>query len=206
MARPSRSGLEPAPNDLRILQALANTAAVGGHGEQLKDPRMLVQHLANLNLLDRAAELTAEDLERALAFRDGLRTLLLANSGAALPPQAVERLNQLVLPVPTRLGFDADGTARLEPAAGGFNEVLARWLAIVVRAQTDGVWRRLKLCVDGPCRQAFFDRSPSLTGRWCMRRCANRISARHQRRKKGIVQRPVAERASRTTPSKPKRG
>jgi len=205
MARTARAGLEPAPGELRILQALANTAAVGGESEHLTDPQALARLLTDEKLLDRGVELTADDLQRVIAFRDGLRDLFLVNSGAAFSGRVRDRLNELVQGVPMRLSFVDQGAIRVEPSSEGFDEVVGRLLGIVAQAQVDGVWRRLKVCVDSECRRTFYDRSKGVTTVWCMKRCTNRHHARKRRRRQGVSTQPDRQRPSGAAPSKPRR-
>lgn len=55
----------------------------------------------------------------------------------------------------------------LQPAGGGVDAALARLLAIVVIAQTDGTWARLKACPGRDCQWALYDRTRSRTRTWC---------------------------------------
>lgn len=110
----------PAPGDLRIVQAFINSADLGPERRDLDSPRALADYLARWNLLPPSQELDADDLERAVAVREGLRTLLRGNVGKAIDRPAVDRLDRTAAEVNLRLR-SADLDARLEPAADGLD-------------------------------------------------------------------------------------
>ena len=71
-----RSGAEPAPGDLKLVQAFVDTAAHGGAGDELASPRALADWLRRWELPGAGDELDAADLERARAARAGLAAMV----------------------------------------------------------------------------------------------------------------------------------
>ncbi len=132
---------------------------------------------------------SVESAARVAAWADGLvtlnqpvetlRELLLANHGGEPDPAAVAALSGSARLV---VAFDADGSARLEPAEGGVDGVIAGLLGIVARSQAEGTWSRLKACPATTCRWAFYDHSRNHSRTWCtMSLCGNREKARNYR-------------------------
>lgn len=174
----------PAPGDLRIVQALANTIDLETGNDELASPQALGDWLARWRLVSRGTKIGKADLERAIVVRDGLRLLLGANRGGALDAEAMARLDQALGDATYRLRVGADGSIRFEPASEGFDGAVARLFEIVARARLEDRWRRLKLCEAESCRRAFYDTSKSRTGKWCsMRFCGNRSKAESFRRR-----------------------
>src|SRR5436305_13550423 len=85
----------PAPGDLELVQAFANTFwdLERGRPEQLRNPAALAAWLRRRGLFGRGARLDETDLRRALDVREGIRALLFANSGTDPDTDAIERLN-----------------------------------------------------------------------------------------------------------------
>jgi predicted RNA-binding Zn ribbon-like protein len=156
---------EPAPGDLALLQELVNTADLDDGSDEL------------------AAWLQANgaagaDEERVAAFREALRHVLVDHddAGAVAALDAAARGATLVVSV------GPGGRATLQPASAGTEAVIARMLAIIVRAQADGTWARMKACPAETCMAAFYDRSRNRSRTWCdMAACGNRAKARTYR-------------------------
>jgi predicted RNA-binding Zn ribbon-like protein len=171
-----------APGELRLVQDFVNTLDVEDAEEGLATPDALRDWLAERELVDGAAALSAGDLERARNVREALRELMLANNDGRLESRAVDRLNREAVAASLQVRFDPDGRARLLAAAGGWEGALGRLLAVVERAMADGTWSRLKACREDTCRWAFYDRSRNRSGSWCnMEVCGNRSKARAYR-------------------------
>jgi predicted RNA-binding Zn ribbon-like protein len=118
--------------------------------------------------------------ERAVVFREALRSLVLANNGLPLEPPAIETINRAAERVAVRL--DDAGQLRLEPEQDALDEIMA----IVLGAMLDGSWPRLKACRN--CRWCFYDYSPNRSATWCsMLLCGNRTKTRayRSRRRRG---------------------
>jgi hypothetical protein len=102
-----------APDDLELVRRFVNTRDLELHTEELATPRALDAFLGTTGA-------TAADLERAIAFREALRALLLANAtGDPPPPHALDTVAGAgPLHVDEDLRLTGDGLARLlVPAA-----------------------------------------------------------------------------------------
>lgn len=123
----------------------------------------------------------AEDLATAREAREALRTLLTANNGERLEPEAIETLNRISAGVGLAVRFDNAGCSTLEPL---WQRPLAGILAAVYAAMTDGSWNRLKACRN--CAWVFYDYSKNRSATWCsMRLCGNRLKTRAYRSRQG---------------------
>ncbi len=189
-------GRPPAPGDLALVQAFVNTHydLEMEHGaELLATPEGLGRWLAGRGLIGvETARLTARDLDRSLAVREGLRTLARVNSGPG-PDAAVRRgaalatLNEAAAGAAVELCFAADGPQFVRSRRGGLDAALGVVLATATRAMLDGSWERLKVCPGDDCGWAFYDHSRNRSGRWCsMSVCGGRAKARaHYLRRRG---------------------
>ena len=175
-----------APAPLRLVQELVNTRdAEHGRRELLPTPAALASWLSEHGLPG-AGSATPAGLERTLLLRESLRALLVANGGSALDQGAVATLNGLAEEAGVGLRFAAEGSARLEPSAGGVSAAHGRILALVHDAMTDGTWPRLKACRQ--CRWAFYDYSKNRSATWCsMQLCGNRRKTRAYRARRRNV-------------------
>ncbi len=175
-----RSRVEPAPGELRIVQALINTA--GGRSEE--GSGALADWLRRWNLLDPGSELGPKDLEEVREVRSGLRSLIGANRGPVPAAEVLEALDRAAATAPIRVRFT--GGVRFEPLAGGLAEVVARLFEIVASAHRDGLWQRLGLCAREDCGAAFYDYSNARSAKWCSAKCGGKGSSRtyRQRRKR----------------------
>jgi predicted RNA-binding Zn ribbon-like protein len=174
-----------APGALETVRALVNTHDLESDSDELASPAALIAWLAEHNLTDASAAAEPEDLLRAREVREALRTLLLANSGHDLDPDAPTVLDAAARRAGLLAGFGPDGGARLEPTASGVDAALGRVLACVHGAMADGTWHRLKACGDPGCQWAFYDSSKNRSGVWCsMAVCGNRSKARSYRERR----------------------
>jgi predicted RNA-binding Zn ribbon-like protein len=179
-------GRLPAPGDLELVQAFVNTFwdLDGDGGEELVSTAALAEWLASRGLTEAGARLSPADLERALDVREGLRSLLFVNNGAAADQDAIARLNSALRGPGLYLQLDAAAP----PAFGGlrrdFDAAMASIATIVAVAQIDGSWHRLKACPGEHCGWAFYDHSRNQSGSWCsMSVCGSRAKAREYRRR-----------------------
>jgi predicted RNA-binding Zn ribbon-like protein len=187
-----------APGRLELVRQFINTLDIEHGGDELVDPAALAAWLRAHELIGARAQLSAVDLERALAVREGLRRLLESRAAGAIDTRAPRALNKLLAGALTRVTFDRDGTPALEPAAvTPLERALAELLAIIERASADGSWSRLKVCADHGCRWAFYDRSKNRSRSWCnMAVCGNRAKAREYRRRQRDAGAPAVKGAS----------
>ena len=168
-----------APGELELVRRFVNTLDVEEGTDELDGPESLLGWFAEMGLLSDEATADEGDLERALALREGIRSLLLANNGEELEPADLRELNRAAGSVRLTVRFDEDGSPVLEPETSGISAALGRILGAVARAEDEGIWGRLKVCPNDACQWAFYDRSRNRSGRWCtMEVCGNRMKAR----------------------------
>ena len=175
---PERS---PAAPELLLVQHFINTLDVETVADAVGSPEQLAawfqEHGSGPLRVDAAGH------ARALALREALRGLALANNGGAQYPLDLGTLNRVATEARLRPRFGRGGP-RLEPEADGIDAALGRLLATVYQAMGDGTWRRLKACATHDCRFAFYDESKNGTRTWCsMRVCGNRAKVRRFRQK-----------------------
>ena len=155
------------------------------HGaELLATPEGLGRWLAGRGLIGAGtARLTARDVDRSLAVREGLRTLARVNSDresdVAARGAALAALNEAGAGAGVELRFAADGPRFVRARRGGLDAALGVVLGTATRAMLDGSWERLKICPGDDCGWAFYDHSRNRSGRWCsMSVCGGRAKAR----------------------------
>jgi predicted RNA-binding Zn ribbon-like protein len=169
-----------APGELELVRRFVNTRDIEEESDELDSPGSLLAWFASVDLLNEdGATADEKDLERALALREGLRELLVANSGEEIEMVSIGELNRAARSVCLTVRFDHDGRAILEPESSGVSAALGRILAAVVGATDEGTWGRLKVCTNDACQWAFYDHSKNRSGKWCtMEVCGNRMKAR----------------------------
>jgi len=173
-----RFGENEAPGELELVRQFVNTLDVEEGTDELDGPYSLLGWLSGMGLLDDEAIADEEELKRALALREGIRSLLLANNGEGIEPADLRELDRVAGSVCLRVRFDEDAVATLGPASSGVSAALGHILAAVVRATDEGIWGRLKICTNDACQWAFYDRSRNRSGKWCtMEVCGNRMKA-----------------------------
>ena len=174
----------PAPNELAVIEAFVNTWDLEDDEDALSIPTALSEWLAAHDLAEPGEAFDHDDLARAIAVREALRALLLANNDDALDPAAPATLNAAADRARLTVAVDADGRARVVPQAAGIDRVFGRLLGIVARAQADGTWERMKACPWHTCHFAFYDHSRNRSRTWCsMAVCGNRAKAQTYRRR-----------------------
>jgi predicted RNA-binding Zn ribbon-like protein len=170
-----------APGPLDTIRAFVNTFEVETGRERLESPETLIDWLEGHGLRT-GKRATREDLRKAVAVREALRALLLANAGEMVGREAIGTLNAAVRRAHLSLVFEADGSLRLAPQASGLDGAIGALLAIVAAAMSDGTWSRLKACRAESCQWAFYDHTRNRSGVWCdMAVCGNRAKVRAYR-------------------------
>lgn len=175
-------GREEAPGRLALVQAFVNTLDREGGEEMLQTPEHLGRWLRERRLLEPGERIDDPgDLVRARALRESLRAALwherrpLDGEARAVIEREAERAG-------LSLAVDSAGVLVLVPRAAGLGGALGRLLAIVVEAQAEGHWSRLRVCVNDVCQWAYYDASRNRSGRWCsMAVCGNRTKVRAHR-------------------------
>jgi predicted RNA-binding Zn ribbon-like protein len=179
MAPGNTSPEKTAPEPLELVQRFVNSADLETGEDELTSPDALRDWLAERGLMSRDERVSAADLARMVDVREGVRALLLENSGLEPDPEPIERLDEAVAGAGVRLRFRPGADPTLEPEAGGVDGAIGRLMAVVAGAVEGGEWTRLKACHRDPCYWAFYDHSKNRSGRWCkMEACGNIEKAR----------------------------
>ena len=177
--------MKPAPGALRLVQAFINTRDLESGEDELADVEGLRTWLKRHDLVEEGEGIDEADLRRALEAREGLRALTLANGGEPLEESVIDSLNRIADRGRLVLRFTEDGQSMLTPAVGGADAALARILAVVTTAMSEGTWARLKACSTDTCQWAFYDHSKNRAGKWCtMDVCGNRAKAQAYRERR----------------------
>jgi predicted RNA-binding Zn ribbon-like protein len=179
MAPGDSTPAKTAPGPLSLVQRFVNSVDLETGEDELTSPEALRDWLAERALMGPDETVAKSDLRRAIDVREGLRALLMANSGLPRDGERIERLDAAVARAGMRMRFHPGDEPALEPSSGGVDGALARLMAIVAGAVEDGRWARLKACHRDPCFWAFYDNSKNRSGRWCkMEACGNIEKAR----------------------------
>src|SRR5215217_6093457 len=111
------SNPKPAPGTLALVQDFVNTRNYFHGGDLLGDAKEATARLGERGLLEKGERLGEAERRRLVAFREGLRRLLLANNGVpeAEPGPAAEALNELVSSAALRVRVETGGRLDLEP-------------------------------------------------------------------------------------------
>jgi predicted RNA-binding Zn ribbon-like protein len=159
-----------------------NTLDRRPHDEALDTPAALSRWLAERGLVSAGYRATAADLREALALREAIRMLLLAQNEVEIDVDAASRvLDDAARKAGLSLRFTG-GSGRLEPAARGARGALGGILAEVAEAMSDGSWIRFKACRAEDCQWAFHDTAKNRSRAWCsMSSCGNREKVRAYR-------------------------
>lgn len=180
-------GRRPAPGSLALVQAFVNTFwDLDGHGaDRLGDPPALAEWLSSRGLLEPGSRLGDADLRRALAVREGLRALLLANNGAAPDRAKIEQLNRALRAPELFVKLSLSAPPEFTTSRRNLDGALALIATAVAVAQIDGSWSRLKACRGDHCGWAFYDHSRNQASSWCsMSICGGRAKSRDYRRRR----------------------
>ncbi len=193
---------EGAPGGLGLVQAFVNTAEIDEDKDDLTTPDQLRGWLVDRGVAPPDLSISQEQVEGALALREAVRGLLLANNGGRLYPVDLATLNQAAQRSGLRVRFLPDGSGRLEPGAAGFEGALGWILAGIFTAMAEGNWGRLKACLMHTCRWAFYDRSKNRSSTWCnMAVCGSRTKARNYRQRHRAGAQPASVEPSSTPPT-----
>jgi predicted RNA-binding Zn ribbon-like protein len=171
-----------APGDLEVVRDFVNTYDLEQKTDRIDEPGRLSSWLADNGLAADRLVLTEADVARALRLREALRALLLANAGFPLPAEAVEEFDAAVASARLRVSIKGAGRLVMLSADTGLDCVIGRLLSVVVAAQEDGTWGRLKACAE--CHWALYDRTRNRSATWCdAAKCGARVRARRYRRR-----------------------
>jgi predicted RNA-binding Zn ribbon-like protein len=173
-----RFRVTPAPGDLRLVQALLNTAAVSSG--RVRAPDLLDapdSAAAWFEALGVAGD--RPGLRELQGVRDSLRRALVARDhGTPASPGP----DHVILSVPVCAQLMEDGSVRMRTTSDGASGLVERVLLAVHDAQVAGSFRRLKVCRNPECRVSFWDKSPNTGGVWHdVHTCGNAANLRNSR-------------------------
>ena len=168
-----------APGALELLRRFCNSSNPENGAERYRDPDQLDAWLEGEGLapirVDRGG------LRRVIRFRGRLRALAVANRDWRVDRAVFEQLVADVGSGSLRLVAGEPGLA-LTGTGRGASPLLAHLASIIVIAQADGSWSRLKACTNDHCQWMFYDHSKNANGAWCsMTACGQRNKAREYR-------------------------
>lgn len=180
---------KPAPGPLRRVQGFINTLDRESGQDRLAALADAQPWLVSNGLLAPDDPLTADDLDVLTGVREGLRALVIHNTGGPLPDEAaISPLRRLVEEVPVRTSVGDDGRVAVAPVGDTVRARLTGLLLVVEAAQRDGTWVHLKACANDDCLWAFYDRSRNHGGTWCdMASCGNKLKNRDFRARKRVT-------------------
>ncbi|MFJ6393363.1 CGNR zinc finger domain-containing protein [Streptomyces sp. NPDC091972] len=173
-----RFRVAPAPDKLRLVQDLLNTAPVtkrrGDVPDLLDAPDSAAKWLSGHGI-----SATSPGVNSLRELRDAIRRSLIARDHG---PDAVSGQAPVVIEASARLRLDADGIVRFAPGPAGIPALIEHVLTAIHDAQRAGTWRRLKLCRSQECLVAFWDSSRNTSGVWHdVRTCGNAENLRKSR-------------------------
>ena len=182
-------GRAAAPAPLDLVQDFVNTEIPDWARDDISSPALLAGWLRARDLLDEDEAVSAEGFVAARELRAALRELALLNTLGNAPDDLLrERFDTALAGATLRAELDSTGRLWPMPARAGDWRGLAAIAAVVVVAQADGSWRRLKACRKDHCGWLFYDRSRNLSSSWCsMSICGNRTKTAAYRRRKATT-------------------
>jgi predicted RNA-binding Zn ribbon-like protein len=164
---------------LDLVRDFVNTVDLETEIDRIASPDELAEWLSEEGLVDDLVEPSAEEHADALAVREAIRELLLANNGVAADTAAASATLETA-GRKTRLGVRfEEGRPVLAPEGDGAGAALGQIVAAVAELASTPEWSRLKACRDDHCRVVFYDKSRNRSRAWCsMEVCGNREKAR----------------------------
>ncbi|HEY8107716.1 MAG TPA: CGNR zinc finger domain-containing protein, partial [Gaiellaceae bacterium] len=160
---------------LDLVRDYVNTLDFETGIDRIATPDELAMWFSEQGLVDDLVEPTEQEVEDAVAVREAIRELLLANNGvkvdAGVASQTLEEAGRKA-----RLGVRfEDGRPVLAPEDDGARGAVGHIVATVAELAPTDDWKRLKTCRDEHCRVAFYDKSRNRSRAWCsMEVCGNR--------------------------------
>ena len=199
MAHPSRRRQdgwshpkEAAPGALGIVQMFVNSDDLEDGTDEFRSAATSRAWLFEAGLLGAGDTVDEAGREAAVALRDALRQLLLANHEPVPPdvPAARAVLEATGRAAGLEVRISGPGRAELAATAGGVAGALGTVVAAVFAAMRDGTWARMKACRNDGCHWAFYDHSRNRSGAWCqMETCGTQAKMRAYRARQSAERR-----------------
>ena len=164
---------------LELIRDYVNTLDFETGIDRISSPDELAVWFSEQGLVDDLIEPTEQEHADALAVREAVRELLLANNGVAADSAAASKtLEEAGRKAHLGVRFE-HGQPVLAPEGDGAPAAVGRIVATVAELAPTDEWKRLKSCRDEHCRVAFYDKSRNRSRAWCsMEVCGNREKAR----------------------------
>jgi predicted RNA-binding Zn ribbon-like protein len=164
---------------LDVVRDYVNTLDFETGIDTISTPDELATWFSEQGLVDDLVEPSDEEHADAVAVREAIRELLLANNGvAADAADASQTLEDAGRKARLGVRFE-NGRPVLAPEGDGARGAIGRIVALVAELAPTDEWKRLKGCRDENCRVAFYDKSRNRSRAWCsMEVCGNREKAR----------------------------
>ena len=164
---------------LDLVRDYVNTLDFETGIDRIATPDELATWFSEQGLVEDLAEPTDEEHAEALAVREAIRELLLANNGVAADAASASRtLEEAGRKARVGVRFE-NGRPILAPEGDGARGAIGHIVATVAELAPTDDWKRLKGCRDDQCRVAFYDQSRNRSRAWCsMEVCGNREKAR----------------------------
>ena len=166
------------PPHVALLRDFVNTRELDEGSDELATPAQLASWLSEHEL--GKVRVGDAGAQRAMALREALRRLLLANTGVGVAaPEDWALVEEAARRGRVVLRHDEDAGLVPAPTAAGLDGALGRVAVAVALATQDGSWQRLKACRADDCHWAFFDTARNHSRQWCsMSVCGNREKVR----------------------------
>ena len=164
---------------LDLVRDYVNTLDFETGIDSIATPDELALWLSEQGLVDDLIEPSDQEVADALAVREAIRELLLANNGVESDAAAASKtLEDAGRKAHLGVRFE-NGRPILAPEDDGARGAIGRIVATVAELAPTDEWKRLKGCRDDHCRVAFYDKSRNRSRAWCsMEVCGNREKAR----------------------------
>ena len=166
-------------SQLDLVRDYVNTLDFETGIDRISAPDELGAWFSEEGLVDDLVEPTKQEHTDALAVREAIRDILLANNGVdADTESASQTLEAAGRAANLGVRFE-NGRPLLAPPGDGARAAIGYIVAAVAELAPTDEWKRLKGCRDENCRVAFYDKSRNRSRAWCsMEVCGNREKAR----------------------------
>jgi predicted RNA-binding Zn ribbon-like protein len=173
---------------LDLVRDYVNTLDLETGIDRISSPGELALWFSEQGLVHDLVEPTDDELTDAVAVREAIRELLLANNGIEADAAAASKtLEDAGRKAQLTVRFE-NGRPLLAPECDGTRAAIGRIVAAVAELAPTDEWKRLKGCRDENCRVAFYDKSRNRSRAWCsMEVCGNREKARSFRARHAVA-------------------
>ena len=173
---------------LDLVRDYVNTLDLETGIDRVSSPEELAMWFSEQGLVEDLVEPTDGELAEALALREAIRELLLANNGVEADTHAASKTLEAAGREAGLMVRFENGRPLLAPEGDGTRGAIGRIVATVAELAPTDEWKRLKGCRDETCRVAFYDQSRNRSRAWCsMEVCGNREKARSFRARHAVA-------------------